>query len=118
MTAIGRKNPHAVLPLSPSAFYILLSLAQGEHHGYHISKEVEETTGGTVTLGPGTLYRLIKQMTVDGWIAEVDRIDPEDPRRRYYRLTPWGRSIAQAEAERLANAVRLAQSRRLLRANA
>jgi DNA-binding PadR family transcriptional regulator len=108
------KNPRALLPLSASGFYILLALAQGERHGYAISKEVEATTDGTVTLGPGTLYRLIKQMTVDGWIAEVDRVDPDDPRRRYYRLTAWGKSIAQAEAARLADLVRLARSRRLL----
>jgi DNA-binding PadR family transcriptional regulator len=108
------KNPRSLLPLSASGFYILLALAQGERHGYSISKEVEMTTDGTVTLGPGTLYRLIKQMTVDGWITEVDRVDPVDPRRRYYRLTAWGKSIAQAEAGRLADLVRLARSRRLL----
>ncbi|HEV7180830.1 MAG TPA: helix-turn-helix transcriptional regulator, partial [Candidatus Baltobacteraceae bacterium] len=65
-------------------------------------------------LGPGTLYRLIKQMLADGWISEVHKIDPEDPRRRYYKLTPWGRRIARAEAERLADIVRVAQNRKLL----
>lgn len=114
MTRAKQKNPNAVLPLSPSAFYILLALAECERHGYNISKEVEETTGGTVRLGPATLYRIIKQMTVDGWIFEVDRVDPEDTRRRYYRLTPWGKRIAQAEAARLADVVQLAQSRKLL----
>ena len=107
-------NPRSFLPLSPSAFYILLALAADERHGYSILKEVEEATGGSVTLGPGTLYRLIKQMVVDGWIVEIDRIDAADPRRRYYRLTPWGRQIAHAEASRLAGAVRTAIDRRLL----
>ncbi len=102
------------LPLGASSFYILLALAEGERHGYSISKEVEEETSGSVRLGPGTLYRLIKQMVADGWISEVHKIDPEDPRRRYYKLTPWGRRIARAEAERLANAVRKAQDRKLL----
>jgi DNA-binding PadR family transcriptional regulator len=111
-------DPRAFLPLSPSAFYILLALAAEERHGYSIAKEVEDATGGTVHLGPGTLYRLIKQMVTDGWIVEVDRVDSEDPRRRYYCLTPWGRRIARAEAERLADAVRTAMERRLLSASA
>jgi DNA-binding PadR family transcriptional regulator len=103
-----------LLPLSPSAFYILLALAAEDRHGYSISKEVEEATNGSVHLGPGTLYRLIKQMVLDGWIVEVDRVDSDDPRRRYYRLTSWGRRIARAEAQRLEDAVRTARSRRLL----
>jgi DNA-binding PadR family transcriptional regulator len=111
-------DPRAFLPLSPSGFYILLALAAEERHGYSIAKEVEDATDGAVHLGPGTLYRLIKQMVTDGWIVEVDRVDSEDPRRRYYRLTPWGRRIARAEAERLADAVRTAMERRLLSASA
>jgi|SRR5580692_10625145 DNA-binding PadR family transcriptional regulator len=111
-------DPRAFLPLSPSGFYILLALSAEERHGYSIAKEVEETTGGTVRLGPGTLYRLIKQMVADGWIVEVDRVDSEDPRRRYYRLTPWGRKIAAAEASRLASAVRTAMQRKLISASA
>jgi DNA-binding PadR family transcriptional regulator len=110
-------DPRAFLPLSPSAFYILLALAGEERHGYHIAKEVEDATNGSVRLGPGTLYRLIKQMVVDGWTVEVDRIDSDDPRRRYYKLTPWGRRIARAEAARLAEAVRTAMERRLLPAS-
>ena len=97
-----------------SAFHILLALADGERHGYSITKEVEEETGGEVRLGPGTLYRMLKQLLDDEWIVEVERDDEADPRRRYYRLTPRGRRIAQSEAARLANLVRLARSRRLL----
>ena len=100
--------------LSPSAFYILLALAGEDRHGYSISKEVEEATSGSVRLGPGTLYRVLKQMVVDGWIVEVDRADDDDPRRRYYRLTSRGRKIACAEAQRLDDAVRTARDRRLL----
>jgi DNA-binding PadR family transcriptional regulator len=103
-----------MLPLGPSAFYILLALAEGESHGYGISRELELATGGAVRLGPGTLYRVIKQMVTDGWIEYVERDDPEEARRRYYRLTPWGRSIAVAEAERLSDIVDLARSRNLL----
>lgn len=105
------------MPLGARPFHILLTLADGDRHGYSISKEIEEATGGAIRLGPGTLYGLLKQMVVDGWIAE--RSGPEDdPRRRTYRLTPRGRRIAQAEAERLADLVRVARSRRLLPAGA
>ncbi len=114
----GGGDPREFLPLSPSGFYILLALAAEERHGYSIAKEVEDATGGSVRLGPGTLYRLIKQMVTDGWIVEVDRVDSEDPRRRYYRLTPWGRKVARAEASRMADAVRTAMDRRLLSASA
>jgi len=111
-------DPRLFLPLSPSAFHILLALADGERHGYAISKEAEVATAGSLRLGPGTLYRLIKQMVTDGWIVEINRIDASDPRRRVYRLTKWGRRVASAEAERLAELVRVAQSRKLLPANA
>jgi DNA-binding PadR family transcriptional regulator len=111
---IAANDPRSLLPLSASAFYILLALADCDRHGYSMAKEVETATGGAVRLGPGTLYRVIKQMVVDGWIQEIERTDPEDPRRRYYRLTPWGRRIASAEAERLAEVVRVARSRHLL----
>jgi DNA-binding PadR family transcriptional regulator len=104
--------------ISMSAFHILLALADRERHGYSITKEVEEETEGAVRLGPGTLYRMLKQLLDDGWIVEVERADETDPRRRYYRLTPRGRRVAQAEAARLANLVRLARTRRLLPASA
>lgn len=107
-----------MLPLGPSAFYILLALAEGERHGYGISRELDIATGGAVRLGPGTLYRVIKQMVVDGWIEYVERDDPEEARRRYYRLTLWGRSIAGAEAQRLSDIVDLARNRNLLGASA
>ena len=109
-----RKDPSPLLPLGASAFHILLALADSERHGYNIGKEVEATTSGQISLGPGTLYRQLKQMAVDGWIVETERSDDDAMRRRYYRLTPWGRKIAQAEAERLQHLVQVARSRRLL----
>src|SRR5579872_1522894 len=103
---MDRRDPAQALPLSSGAFHILLSLADGERHGYSISKEVEDATGGAVVLGPTTLYRYLRQMHDDGWIQELDVVDPNDARRRLYRLTPWGRRIAQAEALRLASDLR------------
>jgi DNA-binding PadR family transcriptional regulator len=106
-----------VLPLGASAFHILLALAEGESHGASIAAEVESATEGAIHLMPGALYRYLKQMTEDGWIVEHEAED-DDGRRKYYRLTPWGRRIAQAEAQRLETVVRLARARRLLPAGA
>lgn len=111
------RDPRQALPLNPRAFYILLALAAEESHGYAIAKTVEASTDGVVRLTAGTLYPLIRQMLADGWIAECGGRD-QDPRRRMYRLTPWGTRIAQAEAQRLAQAVRMAADYRLLPAGA
>ena len=107
-------DPRGFLPLSPSGFHILLALSGGERHGYSIAKEVEFATKSVIKLSPATLYRQIKQMVAGGWIEAADRRDSEDPRRRYYRLTEWGRRVAEAEATRLAELVRVARSRQLL----
>jgi len=112
-----RPEPQDMLPLKPAVFHILLVLTGGERHGYNIMRDVEATTEGQMRLGPGTLYRSIKQMLAAGLIEESDeRPDPEldDERRRYYRVTGYGRRVAQAEARRLARLVREAEARRLL----
>ena len=109
-----RRNPAALLPLPQSAFQILLALADGERHGYSITKEVSGSTGGNIRLGSGTLYRQLRQMCTDGWISEIERDEDDAMGRRYYKLTPWGRRIAQAEASRLEDLVERARSRRLL----
>jgi DNA-binding PadR family transcriptional regulator len=97
------------LPLNPRAFYVLLSLAEEERHGYAIAKAIDAITGGAARLTPGTLYPLIRQMLLDGWIAELGE-DPDDPRRRRYKLTAQGRRIARAEARRLDALVRAARA--------
>ena len=112
------RNPEELLPLTPAVLNILLALAGGERHGYGIMREVEGRTGGKTRLGPGTLYGSIKRMLADGLIEESDeRPDPDldDERRRYYRMTDFGRRVAGAEAERLAGLVDAARARRLLR---
>ncbi len=112
------RDPQSLLPLTPAVLHILLSLADGERHGYGIMREVEGRTGGETRLGPGTLYGSIKRMLADGLIEESDdRPDPEldDERRRYYRLTDFGRRVAGAEAERLAGLVGTARRKKILR---
>ncbi|HEY8313892.1 MAG TPA: PadR family transcriptional regulator [Candidatus Baltobacteraceae bacterium] len=105
-----------VLPLSPRSFYILLVLAEGEAHGYAIAQAVAAATGGSVQITPGTLYPIVRQMLADGWIAETTGTN-DDPRRRTYRLSPRGRRIAQAEAARLEQAIRMAHRCKLLPAS-
>jgi DNA-binding PadR family transcriptional regulator len=115
--AVEARDPAALLPLAPAVFHILLALADGERHGYGIMREIAASTGGQMRVGPGTLYRSIKQMLAAGLIIEGgERPDPalDDARRRYYRLTGFGRRAAQLEALRLARLVRLAAERRLL----
>lgn len=105
------------LPLTPAVFHILLALAEGERHGYAIMREVAEQSGGQMRLGPGTLYGSIRRMLEDGYIEEsAARPDPalDDERRRYYRLTPYGRRVAEAEAARLQALTRTAAARGLL----
>jgi DNA-binding PadR family transcriptional regulator len=112
-------DPTDLLPLTPAVFHILLALADGERHGYSIMQEVEARTDRQVRLGPGTLYGSIKRMLADQLIEESEeRPDPslDDERRRYYRLTRFGRRVAMAEAQRLENLVGAARAKKLLRA--
>jgi DNA-binding PadR family transcriptional regulator len=110
-------DPRSLLPLTPAVFHIMLALAEGECHGYGIMLEVERLTQGLLRLGPGTLYRSIQRMVVDGLIEErkdVEDSDGDDERRRYYRLTSLGLQVARAEAERLQLLVKAARQRDLL----
>lgn len=111
-----KSGVRAVLPLNPKTFHVLLALAGEERHGYAIAKAIETETEGMIRLTPGTLYPLIRQMLVDGWLIEVEGGNGDDPRRRLYRLSPLGRRIAQAEAVRMSELVRLARSHKLLTA--
>jgi DNA-binding PadR family transcriptional regulator len=113
MTTIKR-DPSPYLPLTPAAFHVLLALADGAKHGYLILKEVQERTGGDVRLSTGTLYGLIKRFLDDELIVELPAEDHGDERRRPYKLTPFGRQVARAEAARLEQLVTAARGVRLL----
>lgn len=109
-----RRDPRTMLPLTPAVFHILLSLADGERHGYSIMQEIAVQTRGALRVGPTTLYRSIKNMLKDGLIVESEeRPDPEvdDERRRYYRMTEFGWHVATAEIERLERAIAVAHSK-------
>lgn len=102
------------MPLSAPVLHILLALADSELHGLGIADWVEETTHGAVELGPGTLYRSLKEMAEAGLIRETAAPKSADPRRRYYAITAAGRRRAAQEAARLERLVEVARERRLL----
>jgi DNA-binding PadR family transcriptional regulator len=107
--------PDDLLPLPPATFHILLALVDEERHGYAIIQDVEARTQGELRLSAGTLYRSIARMVEQGLISEVSkrRAAGDDPRRRYYRLTPFGIAVARAEMRRLSDLVRMARARGL-----
>jgi DNA-binding PadR family transcriptional regulator len=105
-------------PLPSAAFQILLALAGEDLHGYAIMRQVAEQTGGRMRLGPGTLYSSIQTLLEAQLIEELDaredaKLNAE--RRRYYRLTNAGRNLARAEAGRLADLLRVARAKKILR---
>ena len=106
---MSKEDPQALLPLPPVTFHILAALADGERHGYAIIQDVAERTGGQLKIQAGTLYRSIQRMLEQGLVVE-SREREDDERRRFYRLTPFGRAVAQAEARRLAQMVKLARA--------
>jgi DNA-binding PadR family transcriptional regulator len=105
-------------PLPSAAFQILLSLAGEDLHGYGIMRQVAEQTDGRMRLGPGTLYSSIQTLLEAGLIEELDRREDAklgQERRRYYRLSSAGRKLARSEAERLADLLRVARAKKILR---
>jgi DNA-binding PadR family transcriptional regulator len=109
--------PDSFLPLKPVEFLILMTVADGERHGYGIMLDIAERTGGSVRLEAGGLYRSIRRLLSDKLVAESSKrpsADEDDERRRYYALTPLGRRVVAAEALRLRGLVRDAEAIRLI----
>src|SRR5690349_6345344 len=105
-------------PLPAAAFQILLALVDADLHGYGIMRQVASQTEGRMRLGPGTLYSSIRTLLEEGLIEELRGREDETPaqeRRRYSRLTSAGRKLARSEAERLANLLRVARNKKILR---
>jgi DNA-binding PadR family transcriptional regulator len=110
--------PESYLPLTPAVLDIMVALGDEELHGYAIMQEVRRRTDGQRRLAPGTLYRSLKQMEQRGWVAQSEeRPEPslDDERRRYYRLTEFGRRVALAEVERLEGLVGAARLKGFIR---
>ena len=119
MMARRKPDPEDIdsfLPLPASAMHIIVALAAGERHGYAIMRDIADLSGGSVKMGPGTLYGSINRMIDQGLVEEADeRPDPalDDERRRYYRLTGLGQRVGAAERARLAALLDAAQLRNL-----
>ena len=108
-------DPRSLLPLTEVAFEILLSLSDGERHGYDILKDIERRTDGRLRLHPGTLYRALARMIDDGLVEQTVADGDVDQRRRPMRMTRLGGEVAKAESARLAALVGQARARRWLR---
>ena len=109
------------LPMSEAMFHVLVALAESASHGYSIMKDVKERTNGAVSLSTGTLYGIVKRLLADGLIVETRRrqsADEGERKRRLYTLTPFGREVAKAEAERLHRMVTAARAASLIRGGA
>ena len=101
-------------PLRPVVFAILIALNEESQHGYGIMKVVNEQMGRRAVLGPGTLYRTLKELRDEGLVDYAPTPADADPRRRYYTITSEGRRTAHREAVRMADWVALARKGRLL----
>jgi len=107
----------AQLPLKPVDVLVLTMLSAGDRHGYGIRQDIIDHTRGTMALEAGNLYRTIRRLESDGFIDESGRrpaADSDDERRRYYRLTPFGKRVLAAELERLRALVKLGEERRVI----
>ena len=112
------RDPDALLPLTPAMFHVLVALADEPRHGYAVIKEVSARTAGRVELGTGTLYGIVKRLLAEGLAVEHLTRPParsDDERRRYYRLTPFGKRVVAAETARLEAMVSAARATKTLR---
>jgi DNA-binding PadR family transcriptional regulator len=114
----GMPEPPVRKPLSLPVLHILLALAEGDLHGYAIKQQVEERTGGSVRLGPGTLYEALQRLEEAGLIAECAApaaVNGQEAQRRYYSLADRGWTILQAELRQLGQIVDRARGNPRLR---
>ena len=115
------RDPDTLLPLKPVVFQVLLSLVDGERHGYGIVQDIAERSSARLEIEPGNLYRTLRYMLDEQLIELSDRRPPpgqDDERRRYYRITRFGHRVASAEAARLVEVVAEARARKLLKGSA
>ncbi len=111
------KQAKSPVRITPTFFYLMLTLVDGERHGYAMAQEVKERSDDAVRLGPGSLYWSLNRLADVGLIEEVIKPpnqEPKERRRRYYRLTDPGRSVLQREAETLQKVVSFARAKRVV----
>ena len=110
-------DPRDHLPLPPLDFHVLLALLEGPRHAYGLSSAVESNPGAGVRLEIGSLYRILSRLTPEGLIEDFyppASAAGHEARRRYYRITPFGRQVVRAEASRLEAVLRQARKHKLL----
>jgi DNA-binding PadR family transcriptional regulator len=110
---------HSALPVKPIDLLVLAMLACGDRHGYGIRQDILDHTDGAIALEAGNLYRTIRRLEAEGWVDQAERRqtgDANEERRRYYRLTPFGRRVLAAELERLRALVQLGVDQHVIRA--
>ena len=100
--------------MSQACFHILLALYAGYRHGLGIAEDIEKQTAGSLRLGPGTLYRSLKELAVQGLVEPVSAPAEADPRRKFYSITGKGRQAVRREARSLQRVVDVARSRQIL----
>ena len=105
-------NPHDLLPIAPSSYFILLSLSEGKKHGYAIIQEIRRSSNDQIILNAPTLYGSLKRLVELRLVEEIG--DGDNERRRVYRITDLGRRVVELEALRLVEMVRLAQDKNVL----
>ncbi|WP_190284862.1 PadR family transcriptional regulator [Bacillus sp. S3] len=84
------------VPMTETAFYILLSLSV-PRHGYGIVKHVEDITNSRIILGSGTVYGTLTKMQKDGIIT----VFADEERKTVYEVTEIGKTLITAEIKRL-----------------
>jgi DNA-binding PadR family transcriptional regulator len=114
MKKIESETLPPLVPMTPAVFYVLLSLADGEKHGYAIMQETSALSEGKFRMGPGTLYTTLQRLLEMELIEEIEGSRGEDERRRYYRLARRAKSLLEAELARMESAVRVARRRKLV----
>jgi DNA-binding PadR family transcriptional regulator len=101
-------------PLRPAFYHILMALVRGDRHGLGIAEQIESASEGAVEMGPGTLYRSLADLAEAGLITSVAPPPDQDPRRKYYRITPEGTRLLGQEAARLSRLVESAKAQGIL----
>ena len=115
MSRLRSRTPASLLPLRTNWFHVLLCLADRQQHGYGIMQEVLERTDGRVRLWPATLYGSLRRLLEEDLIEESDErpvAGADDLRRKYYRLSPFGRQVLAAEIARLEDLLKAARAKR------
>ena len=111
------KDVKSPIRITPAFFFLLLTLVDGEGHGYAMAQEVKERSDGAIRLGPGSLYWSLNRLAEVGLIEEAPgpaAPSAKEERRRYYNLTDLGRSVLQREAETLSKVMNFARAKRVV----